>query len=188
MGEYGIAGAYLYPYAVKALTGMPACELTNQVLDMKLLMGVGVEAVAEQMSEGVTDGQRVQVFSNFLLKAMRLDHGPDKGLQSCLLQLLRTNGATGIDYMAGMLSVSGRQFERRFTQELGFSPKLFSRIVRFQSTLQHPGKKLTDIAYESGYFDQSHFIREFREFAGFSPKDYFMEEPEEVADSFIKIS
>jgi methylphosphotriester-DNA--protein-cysteine methyltransferase len=58
----------------------------------------------------------------------------------------------------------------------GFSPKLFSRIIRFQSALNHYGKKekkLTEIAYDAGYYDQSHFIQDFKEFSGHSPKEYF---------------
>lgn len=185
-GEYGIAGAYLYPYAVKALTGMPASEMSNRVMDM------GSNDVAARMSEAGNDQARIKVFSDYLLSAFRSAAEPDKGLQACIWQLIHTKGATDIGSMADMLFVSGRQLERRFQQGLGLSPKLCSRIIRFQSTLhvqeREPGKRLTDIAYESGYFDQSHFIREFREFSGFSPKDYFMEDPDEIADSFIKIS
>jgi len=72
--------------------------------------------------------------------------------------------------------LSERQFERQFRKFSGFSPKLFSRIVRFQSALTQYGnneKSLTEIALETGYYDQSHFIHDFKEFSGYHPKQYF---------------
>ncbi len=76
-----------------------------------------------------------------------------------------------------------RQFERKFKQFSGFSPKLFSRIIRFQSAIKkYDDKKmpLTEIAYECGYYDQSHFIHDFKEFSGYSPMQYFSGKAEGV--------
>ena len=74
-----------------------------------------------------------------------------------------------------MWSMSDRSFERRFKELAGFSPKLYSRIARFQAALTHYGSglPLTDIAHNCGYYDQSHFINDFKEFSGYSPKVYF---------------
>ncbi len=77
-----------------------------------------------------------------------------------------------------------RQFERRFKEYSGFSPKLFSRITRFQSSLDSFGNKdksLTDIAYDCDYYDQSHFINDFKEFSGYHPSQYFSGQAEGTA-------
>ncbi|MBC8045504.1 MAG: AraC family transcriptional regulator, partial [Fimbriimonadaceae bacterium] len=81
-----------------------------------------------------------------------------------------------VEQLARQNFLSIRQFERNFKEFSGFRPKLFSRIIRFQSALSeydNKGKPLTEIAYACGYYDQSHFIHDFKEFSGHYPKHYF---------------
>jgi len=81
--------------------------------------------------------------------------------------------------MARRHSLSTRHFERKFKEFAGLSPKLYSRIIRFQAATQHKLtgiRDLTKIAYACGYYDQSHFINDFREFSGYTPKEYFWSE------------
>jgi len=74
------------------------------------------------------------------------------------------------------LHITERTFQRLFEFHVGVSPKLFSRICQFHSAFQHvnlgPNTRLTDIAYQTGYSDQSHFIRTFQEFTNYSPSGY----------------
>ena len=61
------------------------------------------------------------------------------------------------------------------------SPKHYSRVVRFQSATQHKAagtRDLIEIAYDCGFNDQSHFIKDFRQFSGYTPKEYFWREAE----------
>jgi transcriptional regulator GlxA family with amidase domain len=98
------------------------------------------------------------------------------GLFETIRYIIETNGITNVRELAKRNFLSTRQFERNFIQFAGFSPKLFSRIIRFQSTLQEYGnqfRSLTDIAYDTGYYDQSHFIQDFKQFSGHNPKEYF---------------
>ena len=68
--------------------------------------------------------------------------------------------------------ISQRQFERSFKEVAGFTPKLYARIKRFETTLNKSGS-LTEIALDAGYFDQAHFIRDFKAFTGLQPRNYF---------------
>nr|ELA7361934.1 helix-turn-helix transcriptional regulator [Elizabethkingia anophelis] len=76
--------------------------------------------------------------------------------------------------------------ERYFKQHIGISPNLYTRINRFQLALENIRQtqfdKLTDIAYQCNYYDQSHFIREFKEFSGTSPKRFLRQANEQVAN------
>ncbi|UOQ68039.1 helix-turn-helix domain-containing protein [Hymenobacter volaticus] len=78
--------------------------------------------------------------------------------------------------MQESLHMSERSFQRKFKQHVGIPPKLFSRICRFQVSLNqlrnHQYHKLSDVAFENDYADQSHYIRSFQEFAGCSPYQY----------------
>ena len=84
------------------------------------------------------------------------------------------------------LNISERTLERFFKQHIGISPKLYARISRFQSALENIRDpqfyKLTDISYQADYFDQSHFIRDFKEFAGASPTQFKLKANEIVAN------
>lgn len=83
-------------------------------------------------------------------------------------------GRIKVNELANLLGVSTRTLERKYFEILGVSPKQFIRLVRFQKTVEklkmiHQFKTYTDIAYESGYSDQPHFIREFKSLSGMSP-------------------
>ena len=84
------------------------------------------------------------------------------------------------------LNITERSLERYFKQYVGISPKLYARINRFQTALETLRKSnfdsLTDIAYQNNYFDQSHFIRDFKEFAGTTPKHFLHQANEQVAN------
>jgi len=95
------------------------------------------------------------------------------------VHLISSSGKmTSIKALADDSFLSMRQFERRFKEFSGFSPKLFLRIKRFNSVLKRTfeDKSLTQIAIECGYYDQSHFIHDFQKFSGRNPKDYFRPE------------
>ncbi|HTM92441.1 MAG TPA: helix-turn-helix domain-containing protein, partial [Flavisolibacter sp.] len=94
---------------------------------------------------------------------------------STIRTMSRGYNATSVKLLANNNFLSVRQFERKFKEFSGFSPKLFLRITRFNSLLNKTflSKSLTQIAYEFGYHDQSHFIHDFRKFSGHNPKEYF---------------
>jgi AraC-like DNA-binding protein len=108
----------------------------------------------------------------------RLRHGVEQHYAvSAALEMFGKNAAgPRVREAAKYLGLSQRRFIRVFKTEVGITPKLFSRIQRFQQTrtfIQHnPSTNWADLAVVFGYFDQSHFIREFLEFSGLSPTDY----------------
>jgi AraC-like DNA-binding protein len=97
-------------------------------------------------------------------------------MEYAMAQILQSKGAVSLREVQKYLQLSERSLERRFKEYIGIPPKLFSRICRFQASLGHLRNnkydKLTDVAFENDYADQSHFIRSFKEFAGFSPVQY----------------
>lgn len=83
-----------------------------------------------------------------------------------------------------------RQLERHFKKQIGISPKQLSKVVRLQATLQtllqQKPVRLTDIAYENEYFDQNHFIKDFKEFVGITPKEFLGNENMALSALFYK--
>lgn len=174
--DFGIFGVYLYPYALPKLFSMPATDLTGQMPDLSEIFGRAGRELEERVMLAASDQAKARIVADFLLERLNKTNAEIPLIFSSIGHIIDTKGLVDVGTLSDRYFSSPRNFERRFKEFAGLPPKLFSRIVRFQSTVKEYGKKgqsLTEIAYEFGYYDQSHFIREFREFSGYSPKAFF---------------
>lgn len=93
-----------------------------------------------------------------------------------LEQICLSNGTISVHALADVLNYSERHIHRLFLSHMGYSPKLYSRIIRFQSALSEmmaaPGRSNSDFIRNLGYSDQAHFQREFKEFTGLTPRQF----------------
>lgn len=128
----------------------------------------------EQIQEAGSDHDRIGIVEHFLLSRMPPTQ-PDQLVLAALGMIHRTRGTIRITEIASSLYVSQSTLERRFRSIIGTTPKKFASIVRFKHTLAHykPQASLTDLGYEAGFYDQAHFIREFRAFTGETPEQFF---------------
>jgi AraC-like DNA-binding protein len=173
---FGIFGVYFYPYAMPLLFKVSAAELTNQMIDIKTLFGNTGSELEEKIMQAASTKDRVQILINFLEPRLAPLAPSKRSIFNAVNHIVASDGNVRINELADAYALSERQFERKFKSCAGLSPKLFSRIVRFHSTMQHYGaqdKSLTQIAHDCGYYDQSHFIHEFKQFSGHHPKEYF---------------
>lgn len=180
--SFGIFGVYLYPFAIPQLFSIPANELSDQMPDLASLLGADGSELEEKIIMAETNLQRVAILSSYLEKKLKnvTSHG---AVVSVINAIIHSKGLMPVDELAKRSFLSTRQFERNFKAFSGFSPKLYSRIIRFQMATQNYGashKTLTDIAYDCGYYDQSHFIHDFKQFSGYHPKQYFSGKAEGV--------
>lgn len=179
--SFGIFGAYLYPFAIPKFFSFPASDFTNISPDLESVFGFDGRRLDERVASATDNEERVSIVSNFFrakLNAAKRDLPP---IFRSVHSIIDAKGAVNIPELAREQTVSTRQFERRFKEIAGLSPKLYSRVVRFQAATQYKmngNRDLTEIAYACGYYDQSHFINDFREFSGYSPKEYFWNEAE----------
>lgn len=174
--NFGIFGVYLYPFAVSQFFNIQGAAAKDQMLDLKSVMGIEATELEERMMLSTNNRMRLAIITEFLEKKLARSKRAQPGVFEAIKFIIQTNGMTRIDEVASQYFQSTRQFERTFKQFSGFSPKLFSRITRFQTALaeyNNKGKSLTEIAYDCGYYDQSHFIQEFKEFSGHNPREYF---------------
>lgn len=173
---FGIFGVYFYPHAIPLIARICATELTNQMVDLQTLLGKAGTELEEKMMLAPCNSTRVNIITNFLEATLTRHNISNRSMLKAANYIIDTHGQVRIEQLAERFTLSQRQFERTFKNHTGFSPKLFSRIVRFHSTMQHYGhrdKSLTEIAHACGYYDQPHFIHEFRQFSGHDPKSYF---------------
>lgn len=179
-GSFRNIGVYFQPAALKSVFRIDANELTDQHIDISDLTKT---TIAEQLVNTRTLEQRIDLLSAFFQE--QADHQKSEN-ERVNLAIVQLQQGRHLKKIQTGLNISERSFERHFKQQVGISPKLYARINRFQSTLDSLRKtnfdKLTDIAYQNDYFDQSHFIREFREFTGTSPKHFILQANEQVAN------
>jgi AraC-like DNA-binding protein len=173
--EVEMFGVRLYPHAIPEILRVPANELCNTTCDVRTLLTYRDSQLAEQILATVSIRERIYLVSSFLSRLVtQRTADPMSQFSKLMIQLDGQLSMKDLLYRSGY---SERHFERRFTAVAGFTPKHFARILRYQSTkrkyITGNYKTLSELAQDAGYFDQSHFIREFKEFSGFDPKRYF---------------
>lgn len=174
----------MHPAGLQPFIDFDVDNFTGSTLTMSEVWGKDGEKLEADMLACTTNEQRIAVLETFLLskrQALKIDNAP---VEYCVDAMLKSVGDIAIDSLADELEIGKRQLERRFTAAVGISPKLLARIIRFQNVLQliesNEFKNFTSIAYEGGFYDQAHFIRDFKDFTGLNPKQYFSENLEMV--------
>jgi len=174
--ETFLIGVHFKPGGAFPFLGLPAGDLADTHVDLETLWGPSAGRLRERLCEARTSAERFQLLQEALLS--RLCHGVEQHYAvSAALEMFGKNQAgPRVREAAKYLGLSQRRFIQVFKAEVGITPKLFSRIQRFQQTrtfIHHnPSINWAGLAVDLGYFDQSHLIREFLEFSGLSPTDY----------------
>lgn len=175
----GLVGVYFHPGALGVLLGVPAHELNNQHLALSDLLGQVGKDLEETILLAQSNAERINRLTVFFERRLAGLSSSDVGILRCIQAITASKGQLTIQALVDQYYLSQRQLERRFKTIAGFSPKLLSRIIRFEHSIHlfmDDPTSLTQTAYAAGYSDQSHFIREVNEFAGQSPMNYFMQD------------
>ncbi len=178
--QFGMFGMYLFPYAIPSLFALPASALSNQLLGLETLLGEAGKVLAEQMEMATDNGQRMRIISGFFDQQLKRHYHQETAITLAIQQIRRQQGLVNIRDLASEYCLSQKQFERKFRELSGFMPKLYARIVRFEAVLQNypTYESLTQLGYACGYYDQAHFIHDFKAFSGHHPKSYFAAVPQ----------
>lgn len=174
--DFCLFGVYLFPYAVPGIFGLPAHVISDQTVDTGTLLGREGQVLEERIYTAPDHQQRVILISQFILQRLANSRETHNPVFASVRQILFSSTALSIPALADNCYLSRRQFERKFIHYAGYSPKQFQRIARFNAVIkgfeQRP-VSLTEMAYKCGYYDQSHFIHDFRLFSGYNPKAFF---------------
>ncbi len=181
-GSAGIFSVRFMPNGLRPFLPYRIDELTDQTPTVSELWGKEGDVLEDRILNARTNALRIELIESFLLKKLRNFKARHLFTDHCVDSIFKSNGMISIDDLANDLSIGRRQLERKFIEAVGLSPKHLSRIIRFQNVLNLLEKRqfnsLTALAYEGGFYDQAHFIKDFREFTGFNPKQYFAEDME----------
>ena len=180
-----------YPYGFANFVTEPIKNLANKETPIALLFGEKrSEKLEQEIIQAAGVEQRIGIIERFLLDMLSEESVVDNIVKTTIDALLLTKGSTSISDILKKDPSKRRQLERKFVKQIGISPKQLGKVIRLQSALKmllnEEGESLTNVAYESEYYDQAHFIKDFKEFTGTSPKDFLGNENMTLSSVFYK--
>jgi AraC-like DNA-binding protein len=175
VGWRHVIGASLRPAAVEPLLGLPSAVIGESVALLHDVLGRRADAIEDRVFSGPPE-TALRRLADVLLGWHGTFDAPDLVAHRAESLVRDAHGRTRIDSLAGDLNISARRLERHFLAQVGITPKLFSRLVRFDRAVRDLASRGTtswsQFALAHGYTDQAHFINEFREFAGVTPTEF----------------
>ncbi len=176
-GSFKLITLRLYPFTVRMLLGINPKILNDDCFDLMQLPNIDTKSVVEQLRRTEGTSEKLNGIVRYFNELVKLaSSNTDNSIKLALNLIISTKGTTTIREIHDQLFITERTFERRFSKEVGVTPKQFSSIIQFSSSLNMLTEddfcKLTDIGLDSGYADQSHFIRTFKKYAGKTPSTF----------------
>lgn len=158
--------------------------LTDTWSTIDALPPTGIADLGIALARESTSERRVQLTASWLARLPTQRAGADTRVVAAVEAIRSSHGATPLDALARPLGISSRTLQRLFAKQVGISPKLLARIVRFQHVLRawraNP-RSFARAAVDAAYYDQSHLVRDFRDFAGAPPAGLLAALPEFTA-------
>jgi AraC-like DNA-binding protein len=179
-GRTGIIAVRFHPNGAEAFLQYPVSELFNKAVSTYDILGKEGSELEEKILAAKDNRSRVEILQNYLISRLKKNNKYDYVIAACIKRIEQSKGLVTISSLSEQYNISTRHLERKFISIVGMNPKQFSRVIRFQNILRlmQSGQisNLTGIAFESGYYDQPHFIKDFRNFTGTNPLTYFNQE------------
>ncbi len=181
-GATGVVFVSFFPAGACQFFNFPLSEVENQSVDLSDFFKTEMAPVEEKLSICNTLSGRVKVIEDFLALCFAPITSYDQKIITKGIDLIRYGkGQVTATSLAVDLSLTTKSLERKFSQYLGKTTKQLVKLIRFQQVLQDFSYQkhinLTEIAYRNGYYDQSHFIRDFKTHTGYTPKEFITRYP-----------
>lgn len=159
------------PGGLNRFLNIPMAEIFDNGYCAREIVGREIEALLDKLHDTITTNELDTIIQTYFLR--KLSKIKDPLPIDFALQQLLTNHNTNMDSIAGMACMSIRSFERKCQERLGMPAKMYARIARFHKAYKMLESRSiiswTDLTYELGYYDQTHFIKDFKEFARLTP-------------------
>jgi AraC-like DNA-binding protein len=167
------------PAALGLLFDINMDSFTDRVVSLRTLGHPKLKVIENLVKKADSHSARIDAITEYLSRNVPMID--DRPINSAVEKILSSNGTISVTEICRDSGCSERQLERLFRKYVGLSPKLYSRIVRFAYIFQNMqgSKKMngSELGIASGYYDQSHFIRNFKDFTGEDPSRYFFDHP-----------
>lgn len=180
-----------YPYGLANFVATPIKNLANKETPLKLLFGEETSyQLGQKIIEATDTKNRIEIIEGFLLNRLSGKTIISKIVKTTIDAIYSTKGSTSIGAIIEDDLSKRRQLERKFIKQIGISPKQLGKMIRLQTVLKiflnQQIETFTEIAYESGYYDQAHFNKDFKEFTGITPKEFLEDDKMVLSSLFYK--
>lgn len=169
-----VFGIRFKPEGIYHAFGVPASEVHQNYADMEAVAGSQFKDFCSRLRETESTEEMISLTEEYLFNKISSNKVNLYYLNLAAELIRNYNGNITIPELAGKVYISSRQLEREFKQKIGISPKGYMRIARLNDVNRKiiSGRRidLTEVSFSSGYSDQAHFIRDFKQFTGESPK------------------
>lgn len=178
VGSEGISGGVQINFTIlgaRIFFGRPLKELTNLAVPLDDVMGPSARAWCERLRDAPTWAQRFAIVDREIRRRIAANQAPVAPVSWAWTQLRRSAGSVAISRLVDEIGWSQKHFISRFRDEFGLAPKTLGRVLRFARAVEvlktGRSSRLIDLALDCGYYDQAHFVRDVRQFAGVSPRE-----------------
>lgn len=181
-GETGVVFISFHPTGACHFFNFPLSEIENQSVDLTDLFTSEIRQIEELLYLKDTIKEKVTVIEDFLIRRYSPIPSHDGLLIQTGVEIVKNcKGQTNAKYLSDCLYTSPKTLERKFAKYLGKTTKQVIKLIRFQEVLHDFScvneLSLTEHAYNNGYFDQSHFIHDFKSYTGYTPKEFSAKYP-----------
>lgn len=186
-GKVRLFGVRLQPAGASSVVRFSVSEITDRIVAFDDACGRDGRELEEKLNEATTFVGRISIFESWVRSNLSRRPSVDDLASKASELIFAAGGSIAVSALANRIGVSDRRLERHFKHSVGISPKMFSRIVRFQSVVRSvqnaSSADVLEVALDLGYYDQSHLIRDFREFSGITPQAFF-DRTHQISDIF----
>jgi AraC-like DNA-binding protein len=192
-GDYRTFTIEFEPNGFFKMSGVPANEIADNNFSASEVMGNGINRLYHRLLHATNEKEMVALANRFIISTLkrRKKTYANDGITKISPFLLANSTMTTISQYACDANMSLRNFERRFIEQVGTSPKSYCRLLRFNAAfnfkLSNPGKCWADIADVFGYYDSMHLVKEFKQFTNFSPAMLLDDNPGFITNSCYKV-
>lgn len=176
-GSTGIFSARFHPEGFMPFATMPIRQMENTAVPLEQLYGAEGALLGGKMQGAASAAERIVILEQFLLGRLMRADTIDNIAKTTAEIILGMNGQVSVAGLSAQIKISRRQLERKFSTVIGLSPKQLAKIIRLQAALKLllSGRftSLTELAHEGDYYDQAHFIKDFKEFTGHTPRNFY---------------
>ena len=167
---------FFKPFSLTTLFNIAASELNKSAIDLSNWHAHKTNALKTQLIYANSTARKVEVLDNLLIQQLQQQNKECEIIRHATDEMMVNSGKEILSELLKKLNVTERTFQRFFKKYVGITPVQYRRICQFQVSFaqlrEKKFDKLTDIAYDNGFADQSHFIRSFKEFTQVTPNDY----------------
>lgn len=175
-GTIGFVSVRFFPWGAPHFFDEPISNFLDGSIDLNIIWKNGYQQLEEEI-RCVTNDKKVALIEQFLEKRLQQHKKETETIDNAIRYIRDSRGKYKVEELCLKLNIHYKKLERGFMDTIGTTPKVFSRTTRFLHLCHHlkeyENLTMTQLAYQLDYFDQAHFIKDFKAFSGITPTAYY---------------